>query len=60
MAAFCACCGAEITLTPQACPVCGTPRHGMPPSPDLPRTLEAEADRQETSKLTKSLSRKGQ
>jgi len=29
MAAFCSCCGAQITLKPQACPVCGTPRHGM-------------------------------
>lgn len=29
VAAFCACCGAEITLKAEACPVCGTPRHGM-------------------------------
>lgn len=29
MAAFCACCGAEITLKAEACPVCGMPRHGM-------------------------------
>jgi|HubBroStandDraft_5_1064220.scaffolds.fasta_scaffold264152_2 hypothetical protein len=29
MAAFCACCGAEITRRNEACPVCGTPRHGM-------------------------------
>jgi len=29
MAAFCACCGAEITLKTEACPVCGMPRHGM-------------------------------
>ena len=50
MAAFCACCGAEITLKPQACPRCGTPRHGMSPPPDLPRTLDAEADPQKTSK----------
>ena len=28
MAAFCTCCGAEITLKAEACPVCGTPRHG--------------------------------
>jgi hypothetical protein len=29
MAAFCTCCGAEITRRAEACPVCGTPRHGM-------------------------------
>ena len=29
MAAICACCGAEITLKAEACPACGTPRHGM-------------------------------
>ena len=34
MAAFCACCGAEITLKAEACPICGTPRHGML-SPDV-------------------------
>ncbi len=32
MAAFCTCCGAEITLKAEACPVCGMPRHGMVPS----------------------------
>ena len=30
MAAFCACCGAEITLKAEACPKCGTPQHGIP------------------------------
>lgn len=29
MAAFCACCGAEITAKDEVCRVCGTPRHGM-------------------------------
>lgn len=29
MAAFCGCCGAEITEKAEACRVCGTPRHGM-------------------------------
>ena len=43
MAAFCACCGAEITLKAEACPVCGNPRHGMLP-PDLPLSLEVEVD----------------
>ncbi len=32
MAAFCGCCGAEITDRAEACPVCKTPRHGMIPS----------------------------
>jgi hypothetical protein len=40
VAAFCACCGAEITLKAEACPVCGTPRHGMvrpdPPGSSVP------------------------
>ena len=29
MAAFCACCGAEITLKAERCSVCGTPQHGL-------------------------------
>jgi hypothetical protein len=29
MAAFCGCCGVEITGKPETCPDCGTPRHGM-------------------------------
>jgi hypothetical protein len=32
MAAFCECCGSEITLKAEACSVCGTPRHGMTPA----------------------------
>ena len=43
MAAFCACCGAEITLKAEACPVCGTPRHGMLP-PDLQPALDSGKD----------------
>lgn len=60
MAAFCACCGTEITLKPQACPICGAPRHGMSPPSDLPRTLDAEADLKDVEAwtLTNSLSRK--
>jgi hypothetical protein len=42
MAAFCACCGAEITLKSEACPVCGTPRHGMMP-PDRQPVLDPGA-----------------
>ncbi|MDT7812583.1 MAG: hypothetical protein QOH35_4446 [Acidobacteriaceae bacterium] len=44
MAAFCACCGAEITLKAEACPVCGTPRHGMLP-PDLQPALDIGTER---------------
>lgn len=29
MAAFCGCCGAEITAKDEVCRICGTPRHGM-------------------------------
>jgi hypothetical protein len=29
VAAFCVCCGAKITLKAEACPACGSPRHGM-------------------------------
>ena len=29
VAAFCACCGAEITLKTEACTLCGAPQHGM-------------------------------
>ena len=43
MAAFCSCCGAEITLKAEACPVCGTPRHGMLP-PDLQPELDLAID----------------
>ena len=43
MAAFCACCGAEITLKPEACPVCGTPQHGMA-QPDLLLELDVDTD----------------
>ena len=41
MAAFCACCGTEITLKAEACPICGTPRHGMLPS-DFLSTLDTD------------------
>ena len=43
MAAFCACCGAEITLKAEACPVCGTPRHGMT-QPDLLLTIDVDTE----------------
>jgi hypothetical protein len=37
MAAFCSCCGAEITLKAEACPVCKAPRHGMMPADWQPK-----------------------
>jgi hypothetical protein len=43
VAAFCACCGTEITLKAETCPVCGTPRHGMS-QPDLLLTLDGSAE----------------
>jgi hypothetical protein len=44
MAAFCGCCGAEITGKDEACLVCGTPRHGMGrPDALSPLDLAAEA-----------------
>jgi hypothetical protein len=47
MAAFCGCCGAEITGKTEACPVCGTPRHGMMradrvPAPDFGARVATE------------------
>ncbi len=56
MAAYCACCGAEITLKAEKCTVCGTPRHGMLPSLNLkprlacppenaPAEIEPDADK---------------
>jgi predicted amidophosphoribosyltransferase len=38
VAAFCPCCGAEIPLKAEACPLCGNPLHGMSRS-DVPLTL---------------------
>ncbi len=43
MAAFCECCGAEITLKAEACPVCGSPQHGML-QPDLPLPFDADVN----------------
>ena len=43
MAAFCGCCGAEITSKVEACPVCGMPRHGMQrlePTPEFQKVEE--------------------
>jgi len=43
MAAFCACCGTEISAKSGPCPACGTPQHGMLP-PNMPVTLDAAPD----------------
>ena len=43
MAAFCECCGAEITLKAEACPVCGSPQHGMLQR-DLPLPFDADVN----------------
>jgi hypothetical protein len=43
MAAFCSCCGAEITLKAEVCAICGAPRHGMLP-PELQPPLDRGAD----------------
>ena len=43
MAAFCECCGAEITLKAGACSVCGSPQHGML-QPDLGLPFEVDVD----------------
>jgi hypothetical protein len=46
MAAYCGCCGAEITSKTEACPVCGTPQHGMlPPGQHITLDVGADLDR---------------
>jgi len=56
MAAFCACCGAEITLKAGACPVCGTPQHGMA-QPDLLPALDLDRNpSQEDARIGRKLS----
>jgi RNA polymerase subunit RPABC4/transcription elongation factor Spt4 len=57
VAAFCACCGAVITLKAEACPVCGTPRHGMA-QPDLLLTLDFDTTpSQENVRVDRNLSK---
>lgn len=60
MAAFCGCCGAEITPNAEACTACGTPRHGMmrptPFSDDAPPSL---TDAHPSSLLDPTLGNRG-
>ena len=50
MAAFCACCGAEIISNkPEPCRVCGTPSHGMIPDTIAEIGLEESAGSPEGS-----------
>jgi hypothetical protein len=42
MAAFCACCGAEIGPKAEACPACGAPQHGMVSSPAVNKLLSGQ------------------
>ena len=51
MAAFCECCGAKITLKAEACPVCGTPQHGMlQPDPLLPLDVGADTSQEDAGR----------
>jgi len=59
VAAFCACCGAEITLKTEACPACGAPQHGMSQQPDLLRALHVETDYRETSEEVEAATYEG-
>ena len=57
MAAFCACCGAEITLKAEPCPFCGALQHGMA-EPDLLLTLDVDRDpSQEDVRIGRKLSK---
>ena len=47
MAAFCACCGAEIGLKAEACPACGAPQHGMIPKRSGEKTSVAASPKRD-------------
>ena len=55
MAAFCACCGAEIKLKGEACAGCGAPQHGMIPaewvSPSCPQEKASASQELEQKKV---------
>jgi hypothetical protein len=54
MAAFCGCCGAEITTKAEVCVVCGTPRHGMLPAlTPAPLELDGETIPDDSQRLTR-------
>jgi hypothetical protein len=62
MAAYCLCCGAEITLKAEACSVCGTPRHGMKrpdPAPNGPQPSPQQARPEFSRELRKETHRPG-
>lgn len=59
MAAFCTCCGAEITLKAEACPACGAPRHGMLRPDSLPG-LDIGVDLSQDLKVTPKLRNQAQ
>ena len=42
MAAFCACCGAEIGPKAEACPACGAPQHGMLAAPAVSKLVSSK------------------
>jgi len=50
MAAFCGCCGAEITRKSEACPLCGASTHGMlPPGEFSPLEIKTETSHEKES-----------
>jgi|GEM_PF-6666479 len=55
MAAYCSCCGAEITLKAEACPVCGMPQHGMLPPDQGPVAYPEGSPRRQDSSDPESL-----
>lgn len=47
MAAFCACCGAEIGPKAEVCAACGAPQHGMLPKTALGNGEPGKKERDE-------------
>ncbi len=55
MAAYCSCCGAEITLKAEACPACGMPRHGMLPPGQGPTAFPEDGPERKDSGYPENL-----